>query len=381
MYVEISAVGIVILLAIAFYLRQKDHAEELDKRIFLWLLWSDIVILIFDAVTWVLEGMVFPCTVELLTASMMIYYCLIPLPPLLWLLYTDVKLHADQVRLKKRLLMYSIPCLISTLLVVTTLKTRWIFTISAEGEYHRGPYMPVIVLLIYVYLGSALVMSIREKRREKNPDRIKICRYLIFFPVPTIISSFIQVEFFGVTLIWISIAVSMLIIFLNVQSQEINKDSLTGLLNRRYLDTYLDRIMTASKGKPDVRARYFAMIVDMDDFKQVNDSFGHMEGDKLLAAAACLIKESCRPGDVVTRMGGDEFLLIGQRENREEVQCLMDEIADHVRRYNEKSGVPYEMRMSLGFAMLDKQIKRPDQLITAADLDMYRNKEKKKENN
>ena len=381
LYVEISIVGIVILLAIRFYLRKREYTEELDKRTFKWLIWSDILILIFDAVTWILDGMIFPYSGELLLVSMMIYYCLVPLPSLFWLLYTDVKLHADQRRLKKLLALYSIPCVVSTILVLTTLKTGWIFTISADGIYYRGPYMAVIVLLTYVYLGGALVMAVKARCGEQNTDRIKVCRYLIFFPIPTIILSFVQVELYGVTLIWICMAVSLLIIFLNVQSEQISKDTLTGLLNRGYLDSYLDRILTTSKGKPEVRARYFAMIVDMDDFKQVNDTFGHVEGDKLLVAAASLIRQSCCPDDVVTRMGGDEFLIIGQRDKPEAVQRLMDEILDNVRLYNENSIESYRMCMSLGFAMLDKQIKRPDQFITAADINMYRNKEEKKANN
>ena len=90
LYVEISIVGIVILLAIRFYLRKREYTEELDKRTFKWLIWSDILILIFDAVTWILDGMIFPYSGELLLVSMMIYYCLVPLPSLFWLLYTDV---------------------------------------------------------------------------------------------------------------------------------------------------------------------------------------------------------------------------------------------------------------------------------------------------
>lgn len=381
LYVEISVVGIVILLAIRFYLRKREYTEELDKRTFKWLIWSDILILFFDAVTWVLDGVMFPYSAELLLISMMIYYCLVPLPSLFWLLYTDVKLYGDERRLKRLLILYSIPCAVSTILVLTTLKTGWIFTISSDGLYYRGPYMAVIVLLTYVYLGGALVMAIRKRYREENPDRIKVCRYLIFFPIPTIILSFVQVELYGVTLIWICMAVSLLIIFLNVQSEQISKDTLTGLLNRGYLDSYLDRILTSSKGKPEIRERYFAMIVDMDDFKQVNDTYGHVEGDNLLIAAASLIRDACNPDDIVTRMGGDEFFIIGQREERQDVQRLMDEIENRVRQYNEKNSHPYKMCMSLGFATLDRQIKRPDQFITAADSNMYKNKEKKKANN
>ncbi len=134
LYVEISIVGIVILLAIRFYLRKREYTEELDKRTFKWLIWSDILILIFDAVTWILDGMIFPYSGELLLVSMMIYYCLVPLPSLFWLLYTDVKLHADQRRLKKLLALYSIPCVVSTILVLTTLKQDG-YSPSAQTAY------------------------------------------------------------------------------------------------------------------------------------------------------------------------------------------------------------------------------------------------------
>lgn len=241
--------------------------------------------------------------------------------------------------------------------------------------------MVVIMLLTYIYLGGALIMAIKQKRREQNLDRIKVCNYLIFFPIPTILVSFLQIVFYGVTLIWICMAVSLLIIFLNVQSEQISKDTLTGLLNRGYLDAYLNRILITTKGKPEQRERYFAMIVDMDDFKQVNDNYGHVEGDKLLVAAAELIRDSCRPDDVVTRMGGDEFFIIGQRDYQSEVEKLMQRIIENVDLYNQQSNTPYDMCMSLGFAMLNGSIKRPDQFITAADIDMYKNKELKKGNN
>lgn len=381
LYIEISIVGIIILLAIRFYLRRREYAMDLDKKTFKWLIWADILILIFDAITWTLDGMVFPHAAGLLLLSMMIYYCLVPLPSLFWLLYTDVKLYGDERRLRSRLILYGIPCAVSTILVLTTLKTGWIFTIGKDGLYYRGPYMVIILLLTYVYLGGALIMAIKQKRRERNLDRIKVCNYLIFFPIPTILVSFLQIEFYGVTLIWICMAVSLLIIFLNVQSEQISKDTLTGLLNRGYLDAYLNRILTTTKGKSEQRNRYFAMIVDMDDFKQVNDNYGHVEGDKLLVAAAELIRDSCRPDDVVTRMGGDEFFIIGQRDHQSEVEQLMEEIIINVKLYNEQSRDSYAMCMSLGFAMLNKGIKRPDQFITAADINMYKNKELKKANN
>lgn len=82
-------------------------------------------------------------------------------------------------------------------------------------------------------------------------------------------------------------------------------DTLTGLFNRRAADRALERLTHGSRNP-----RFGLMHVDLDHFKEVNDSLGHAAGDALLQHAAGILREETRKGDVVARMGGDEFLLI-----------------------------------------------------------------------
>lgn len=82
-----------------------------------------------------------------------------------------------------------------------------------------------------------------------------------------------------------------------------SRDALTGLLNRSTLQARVEAHLSGSAGP------HAMMIMDLDNFKAINDSFGHLRGDSVLSAAATILRRVFRPGDVLGRMGGDEFLI------------------------------------------------------------------------
>ena len=83
-------------------------------------------------------------------------------------------------------------------------------------------------------------------------------------------------------------------------------DPLTGLYNRRYALAHLDRI--AARAMEQGR-RYAVMVLDLDRFKSVNDTFGHAAGDAVLETVAARLRENLRPSDLIARIGGEEFLV------------------------------------------------------------------------
>ncbi len=116
-----------------------------------------------------------------------------------------------------------------------------------------------------------------------------------------------------VLLTWINIALASLFCLeaagylRNRLDREITTDPLTGLLNRSGLDARIDLELSRSArtGQPVA-----VVIVDLDDFKQINDERGHAAGDRLLVDFAVALRENTRPYDAVVRIGGDEFLLV-----------------------------------------------------------------------
>src|SRR5690606_13251573 len=98
-------------------------------------------------------------------------------------------------------------------------------------------------------------------------------------------------------------------------------DSLTGLLNRRALMNRIDAVFRRADriGEPLVVA-----LVDIDHFKSVNDTYGHIVGDEVLAGVSRVIKSSLRKGDTLARIGGEEFVIILRRIEIGEVSALLE---------------------------------------------------------
>ena len=147
-------------------------------------------------------------------------------------------------------------------------------------------------------------------------------------------------------------------------------DALTGLLNRRVFDE-----MLCLEGRKELLPLSL-LLIDLDDFKQVNDRFGHQAGDEVLSCVGRLLKEGCRGTDVVARYGGEEFAVLlpnTTMARAEEIgRRLLRRLANHVFVFGERS---LQVTASIGAATLAKSNAiAVDQLITRADQALYRAK-------
>jgi diguanylate cyclase (GGDEF)-like protein/PAS domain S-box-containing protein len=150
-------------------------------------------------------------------------------------------------------------------------------------------------------------------------------------------------------------------------------DSLTGLPNQTLFLDRLRSLFLMHERQPDVT---FALIfVDLDDFKIINDSLGHVQGDRLLVKAAHRLKSCIRNGDTVARLGGDEFALIlantseatGAMRAARRIQSVLD-------RPFGLEGQEVFISTSIGIALATDEYRRPEELLRDADTAMYRAK-------
>lgn len=148
-------------------------------------------------------------------------------------------------------------------------------------------------------------------------------------------------------------------------------DELTSIPNRRGLKNALGRILASTARK---RENGVFAFIDLDGFKDINDTYGHMAGDAVLRHVAGMLRRAVRPQDAIARIGGDEFAIIltdcSEEDGRNRLSVIQETI-------NETPAVYADMELkigcSLGMRSFDS-FSDPQELITAADCAMYRDK-------
>jgi diguanylate cyclase len=160
------------------------------------------------------------------------------------------------------------------------------------------------------------------------------------------------------------------------ESEELNKklaqmDPLTKIANRHAIIKYLD---TLFENRANLRHSAL-MFLDLDGFKKVNDTYGHIMGDNLLIEIAGVLKRRVRKDDIVARLGGDEFLvLLSDIESVESVKAVGNKLVTEIAKPIVMEGVTIQVTVSIGIAMYEDNIKDTNGFIKIADEAMYRAK-------
>ncbi|MDE8347452.1 MAG: sensor domain-containing diguanylate cyclase [Acidocella sp.] len=146
-------------------------------------------------------------------------------------------------------------------------------------------------------------------------------------------------------------------------------DALTGLPNRRML---MVRLVEAQKRAVRHQTLLVLAVLDLDGFKQLNDMFGHAEGDKILIRAARNIQDSIRTTDMVARLGGDEFVIILEDLNTpREAELILERVVRALHLTCEKGGVSANIYTSIGGTINPFDFSDPETLLVHADETMY----------
>jgi len=153
----------------------------------------------------------------------------------------------------------------------------------------------------------------------------------------------------------------------NSYFQQANQDTLTKIHNRRYFNHILSRMVRT-------RVPFSLILLDVDNFKLLNDTQGHHHGDYVLKVIASILKECTRGSDVVARYGGDEFAVILPQSGKDTAKTIAERIRNNVLT-NPKLLVYPHISLSLGIASFPEDASNEDDMLKKADEAMYRAKD------
>lgn len=289
-----------------------------------------------------------------------------------WCGYAETELRSGMHANRLINLLFIMPFLVPAAMVVANLWTHSFFVIDSDGHYYRHDmyhwFMLCLMLLTVFCSGRHFTRSFRES----DPVRRGHMLLTASFPVSLLIAWVFSRVGEQIPVICVCITIELLCLYVGTTKQQISLDKLTQVNNRQNLLSYLDYKLATHE------SRMFLLMIDLDDFKTINDTYGHLEGDKALILVAQALKEACasyklRP--YIARYGGDEFMVITEGTRAE-----ASELCGNIRRIiseKQDKDASYVVQASVGLAECTYGMK-PDDLILAADEEMYRIKKERK---
>lgn len=277
-----------------------------------------------------------------------------------WCLFVEYHIHRNFERIKKKSRILAIPLIIATILIfINLLGTGIIFDISKENVYTRGPMNFILYIFVFVYY----IESIYTVHKAKYDSILVEFFPIYYFIIPCMIGTMIQGFFFGVSTIWLCVAIAFILVYIEIQISISFIDDLSGLYNRKYMNHYLNKLQN-NKTK-----HVYGFMMDINDFKAINDTYGHLKGDYALIQFGIILQHSIDKDSVAIRMGGDEFVIFAKLKSDEEALALKKQIKYNVRQFNIKSKEPFHLSFSIGIAKFNG--KNTDAFLSAMDDSMY----------
>lgn len=264
-----------------------------------------------------------------------------------------------------------LPAILTTVLIATTPWTGLVFRLSEEGYFVHGPlYMLVLGLASLYLLAIAVVATVNLFRRQTRFLR-KANATLLASVVIIILFIIIDGTMTKASILPAAVFAVITGIFITMQEANINSDALTGMNNRRKAEDYLtDKLKNVSDKKP-----LYLYMCDLNNFKKINDTYGHAVGDEALVLTSQALKRTIgQYGGFAARFGGDEFLLSWQPDKGSDPdpEQLIKDINSFLKQLSEEK--PYKLVMTMGYACCTNEKEPLINYIRKADSMLYQRK-------
>jgi diguanylate cyclase (GGDEF)-like protein len=251
-------------------------------------------------------------------------------------------------------------------LLLANIRYPFYFSVSPQNEFTHGDYY--IIRMVISYLPA--LISVCDLILASRMHKLTVFALLVVFLIITSLGSAVDIIFNTYSLVWPCFSAALLYAYFFIIRNDTKIDILTGLGNRYAFNEFVEKLSRSGRAelrvpfKPKRRQpeqeslprilkkrkdaeSYSIVMIDMDHFKEINDTMGHLEGDNALRDMALVIKNCVRNSDFAARYGGDEFVLATKAEY--DVTVLLDRIKAAIDELNGTQKRPYKLQISYGY--------------------------------
>lgn len=372
------------LIALTLFVHSKKNgSNNLKDRCFRSALISLIIFFLSDDLWYTMDQGLIPYNIVISHMLKFIYFASGGLCGYLWFLYFEYQTNHRLFKGKRMILYTASLEIVLIIMLIINIFTGIFFSISYDDvtkvqTYERGPVFIIQYVIIYAYIFfSAAQTLLFALKPENSLDRLK---YLVLasFPIIPAACGLVQYFMWRFPIACCGLTMATFILYLAELSSQVSIDSLTDINNRKEFMKILQRNINSL----DDEEKLYIFMLDLDDFKSINDTYGHLEGDTALKIFANVLKQSCLLGKRKTicgRFGGDEFALMSVISKEDNIESLISDMDSELEKGNSKIESNYKISYSYGYSEMTKDDKKQlKELIELADNNLYDNKKKKK---
>lgn len=245
--------------------------------------------------------------------------------------------------------------------------TPLLYSVDANNVYHREILFWLITFIEGVFLLDGILVYLYSKMQGGIFKFFPVWQFV----VPIAIGIVVQGSMYGVSIVYPAAMVSFAGLINSLKDETLFMDPLTGLYSRSFLEVMNEEI--ARKG---TAYSVTGMMLDLNEFKSINDSYGHKEGDIALMATASILKTAVGALGCVVRYAGDEFVILLNTRQSEAVDGCIRAIHTSFQEKNQTSEKEYDLTVSIGYCFLSEETPTLEAVLTRADERMYDDKRK-----
>jgi diguanylate cyclase (GGDEF)-like protein len=339
---------------------RKFNTDEFQRGLFLTILFSAFLAVLSDFVSRCAEGTPGKTVSYAIYALVALFYISQNLAYYLMVVFLNYFVRKNGQAAKKALVITVVFLSVYSVFTILSLPRGFFFYVSDANRFTPGRFYALRLVISYLPILLIAANSIISRKYFSGTQ----IYMLIFFGILNGGGAALDIVMQNSSLTWPCFAAAALYIYFFIVQCDARADALTGIGNRAAFNDFI-----ANLSRQTIKHSYSIAMIDMNDFKSINDTYGHSAGDKALVEMAQIIKNCIRNTDFAARYGGDEFIIAIKAHHN--MARLMERIEESIASRNEKSSLPYKLSISYGYdcytarspQSIDDFLKHIDQLM------------------